>query len=108
MSIPHPDWHPKQVAGRRLRLTRSPPSSVGLSACPSVSRLPSPLGWARPYRPSGSGLRLPPDHIDQIAAATAVACTDRSTSRWKQNQRAKKQEEALQRKLQPRLTNLMS
>jgi len=29
------------------------------------------------------------DRIDQIAAATAVACTDRSTSRWKQNQRAK-------------------
>src|SRR5256885_13200036 len=28
------------------------------------------------------------DRIDQIAAATAVACTDRSTSRWKQNQRA--------------------
>src|SRR5436305_9404980 len=30
------------------------------------------------------------DRIDQIAAATAVACTDRSTSRWKQNQRAKR------------------
>src|SRR5439155_9611046 len=28
------------------------------------------------------------DRINQIAAATAVACTDRSTSRWKQNQRA--------------------
>src|SRR2546425_6587395 len=28
------------------------------------------------------------ERIDQIAAATAVACTDRSTSRWKQNQRA--------------------
>ena len=28
------------------------------------------------------------DRIDQIAAATAVASTDRSTSRWKQNQRA--------------------
>src|SRR5439155_26554296 len=48
------------------------------------------------------------DRIDQIAASTAVACTDRSTSRWKQNQRVKKQEEAFQRKLQPRLTNLMS
>src|SRR5207244_13289770 len=30
------------------------------------------------------------DRINQIAAATAVACTDRSTSRWKQNQRAKR------------------
>jgi hypothetical protein len=26
---------------------------------------------------------LPPDRIDQIAAATAVASTDRSKSRWK-------------------------
>jgi hypothetical protein len=41
---------------------------------------------------------LPPDRIDQIAAATAVASTDRSKSRWKQNQRANKEEEALQGK----------
>ena len=32
----------------------------------------------------------------KIAAATAVACTDRSKRRWKQNQRANKKEEALQ------------
>jgi hypothetical protein len=37
--------------------------------------------------------------IDQIAAATAVASTDRSKSRWKnKNQRANKEEEAVQGK----------
>src|SRR5437762_3327163 len=30
------------------------------------------------------------DRIDQIAAATAVACTDRSTSRWKQKPTSKR------------------
>jgi len=43
------------------------------------------------------------DRIDQIAAATAVASTDRSTSRWKNKPTSKKEEEASQRKLQPRL-----
>jgi hypothetical protein len=50
------------------------------------------LDWARPQVP------LPKGRIDQIAAATAVASTDRSKSRWKQNQRANKEEEALQGK----------
>jgi hypothetical protein len=46
------------------------------------------LDWARPSSSST-------DRIDQIAAATAVASTDRSKSRWKnKNQRAKKEEEA--------------
>src|SRR5260370_42316731 len=48
------------------------------------------LDWTRPSSSST-------DRIDQIAAATAVASTDRSKSRWKQNQRANKEEEALQK-----------
>src|SRR5438477_11311665 len=44
---------------------------------------------------------LPPDRIDQIAAATAVACTDRSTSRWKQNKRAKRKRKRSRENLQP-------
>jgi hypothetical protein len=40
---------------------------------------------------------LPKDRIDQIAAATEVASSDRSKSLWKQNQRANKEEEALQK-----------
>jgi hypothetical protein len=40
-------------------------------------RRESPHDWARPQVP------LPKDRIDQIAAATAVATTDRSKSRWK-------------------------
>jgi len=47
------------------------------------------------------------DRIDQIAAATAVASTDRSKSRWKnKNQRAKKEEEASPKlTLNPNLLN---
>jgi hypothetical protein len=49
------------------------------------------LDWARPL------FLFQKDRIEQIAAATAVASTDRSKSRWKQNQRANKEEEALQK-----------
>src|SRR5438876_1896572 len=60
------------------------------------------LDWASAQVP------LPSDRIDQIAAATAVACTDRSTSRWKQNQRVKRKRKRSRENLQPRSTNLMN
>jgi hypothetical protein len=53
------------------------------------------LDWARPCVP------LPKDRIDQIAAATAVASTDRSKSRWKQKNNEQKEEEALPINLNP-------
>jgi hypothetical protein len=37
-----------------------------------------------------------PDRIDQIAAATVVASTDRSKSRWKNKTNEQKEGEALQ------------
>jgi len=83
-------------AARQSNLLRMPFACVGLD-------------WARPYRPSGFGLPLPKDRIDQIAAATAVACTDRSKSRWKNktNEQIRKSKHS-RKKLQPRSTNLMN
>jgi hypothetical protein len=50
------------------------------------------LDWARPK------FLFQKDRIDQIAAATAVASTDRSTSRWKNIPTSKTEEETLQGK----------
>jgi hypothetical protein len=47
------------------------------------------------------------DRIDQIAAATAVASTDRSTSRSPRRP-SKKEEKALQRKPSISINNLMN
>jgi len=68
--------------------------------CPVSNLLRMPfvcvgLDWARPYRPSGFGLPLPTRSHWSNGAETKNSSTDRSKSRWKQNQRANKEEEAL-------------
>src|ERR1700741_2324999 len=66
----------KQHTQTTLERGRSPASNLlrNIFACVG-------LDWARPSSSST-------DRIDQIAAVAAATCTDRSTSRWTQNQRA--------------------
>jgi len=49
----------------------------------SFATLPAPKAFACVGLDCRAQVPLPADRIDQIAAATAVARTDRSKSRWK-------------------------
>jgi len=75
-----PAQHNEHCEKRSLAVSERAPAKAEIKYCDQERhkcRSSDALDWAAPQVP------LPPDRIDHIAAATAVASTDRSTSQWK-------------------------